>query len=49
MENFNNYNFANITKEDVNQITELEKMISSKINKDIVLIAYEHKEDASKE
>lgn len=49
MENFNNYDFANITRDDVHQITELEEMISSKMNKDIILIAYEHKEDTSKE
>ncbi len=44
MENFNDYNIANISKDDVNQITELEEVISSKMKKDIVLIAYEHKE-----
>ncbi len=35
------YCIAHISNEDVSNITELERKISSKTNKDIVLIAYE--------
>lgn len=35
------YCIAHISTEDVSNITELERKISSKTNKDIVLIAYE--------
>lgn len=35
------YCIANISNEEVRNISELEKTISSKTNKDIVLIAYE--------
>lgn len=40
------YCIADITNEDVSKIAELEKAISSKTNKDIVLIAYQPKNEA---
>jgi len=46
--NIKDYCIANISKEDVSKITELEKMISSKTNKDIVLIAYEPSKETQK-
>ena len=46
--NIKDYCIANISKEDVSKITELEKMISSKTNKDIVLIAYEPSKESQK-
>jgi hypothetical protein len=39
--NFNDYNIADISKDDIPSITELERMLSAKANKDIVLIAYQ--------
>ncbi len=42
------YCIADISSEDINHISELEKAISSKTNKDIVLIAYQANEDAKK-
>jgi len=46
MEKFNDYEIAEISTNDRNEITELEKTISSKSNKDIVLIAYQSKDKA---
>ncbi len=47
MENksFDSYHVANISKDDVTSITELEKQLSEKTNKSIVLIAYQSKDD----
>lgn len=41
---FNDYAIADISPEDKIEISELEKTISSKSNKDIVLIAYQSKD-----
>lgn len=41
IKDYKEYCIANISNEDVNHISELERTISSKSNKDIVLIAYE--------
>lgn len=47
---YKDYCIADITNEDVSKISELEKAISSKANKDIVLIAYQtNHEDDSKQ
>jgi hypothetical protein len=43
---FTNYNIADIPNEDLQNISELEKSLSKKINKDVVLIAYQHTEKA---
>lgn len=40
MKDFSNYTVANISEEDVQSISELEKAISNNSNQDIVLIAY---------
>lgn len=42
------YCIADITNEDVSSITELEKAINTRTNKDIVLIAYETVNEAEK-
>lgn len=44
MENmkFNDYNIAEISKNNVTDILELEKTLSQNANKEIVLIAYQH-------
>jgi hypothetical protein len=39
--NYSDYRIADIPEEDLNNISELEKSLSSKSNKDIVLIAYQ--------
>lgn len=44
IKNFKDYCIANISNEDVSSISELEKTISSKTDKDIVLIAYQTSE-----
>lgn len=46
IKDFKDYCIADISNEDVNHITELEKTIASKTNKDIVLIAYETNHEA---
>jgi hypothetical protein len=48
MENkdYTDYCIANISNEDVISISELEKVISSKANKDIVLVAYQTMNEA---
>lgn len=44
--NLKDYAVANISEEDVLSITELEKALSSRDHKDIVLIAYQPKDKA---
>ncbi|MDF2587230.1 MAG: hypothetical protein K0S41_1071 [Anaerocolumna sp.] len=39
--NFDDYKIADISAEDINVISELEKTISSNANQDIILIAYQ--------
>lgn len=46
--NYEDFSFANISEEDVKNISELEETLSSKVNNDIVLIAYEQKNKAKK-
>ncbi len=48
MENtkFNDYNIAELSNNYVSEILELEKTLSQKANKEIVLIAYQHKTEA---
>jgi hypothetical protein len=48
MENkdYADYCIANISNEDVISISELEKVISSNTNKDIVLVAYQTTKEA---
>ncbi len=46
--NYTDYCIADISNEDVRSISELEKTISSKVNKDIVLIAYQTMNEAEK-
>ncbi|MDF2904884.1 MAG: hypothetical protein K0R34_205 [Herbinix sp.] len=48
IKDYKDYSIANISIEDVSNISELEKMISSKANKDIVLIAYQTNNEAEK-
>jgi|GEM_PF-854085 len=43
------YHFANINTEDLAHITELENSLSSKTNRNIVLIAYEPGDSKSDE
>jgi len=43
---FNDYEIAEISTNDKKEISELEKSISTKSNKDIVLIAYQSKDKA---
>ncbi|ROR27183.1 hypothetical protein EDD66_10797 [Mobilisporobacter senegalensis] len=42
--NFEDFNIAKISEEDVKNISELEKTLSSKAENDIVLIAYQPKD-----
>jgi hypothetical protein len=39
--NFNDYKIADISSEEIKVITDLEKSISTKMNQNIILIAYE--------
>lgn len=43
---FVDYEFADISGKEESEITELEKIISTNSNKDIVLIAYQSKDRA---
>ena len=43
MKDFNEYQFANITENENNEIKKLEHQIKSESGKDIVLIAYQQK------
>jgi hypothetical protein len=43
---FGDYNIADLPKEDIQDICDLEKSLSSKTNKDVVLIAYQQKNKA---
>ncbi len=43
---FKEYNIADIPDDDLKNITELEKSLSTKTKKDVVLIAYQHTEKA---
>jgi hypothetical protein len=45
LKNYQDYNFADISKEDIIDISELESQLSQKMNKPIVLIAYQPKDD----
>jgi hypothetical protein len=45
---YTDYSIADIPEEDLNHISELEKSLSSKSNKDIVLIAYQHTDKAER-
>jgi hypothetical protein len=40
------YNIADIAEDDLKNITELEKSLSSKVDKEVVLIAYQHMDKA---
>lgn len=44
LKDFSDYEFADISTGDTAEITKLEETISSSLNKDIVLIAYQAKE-----
>lgn len=44
--NFNDYSVADISEEDIQTISKLEKTLSDKSNQDIVLIAYRPNEKA---
>ncbi|MDF2484732.1 MAG: hypothetical protein K0R46_900 [Herbinix sp.] len=48
IKDFKDYCIADITKEEVSNITELEKTLNSKTNKEIVLIAYRAISEAEK-
>lgn len=48
IKDFKDYSIANISNEDVSNISELEQKISSKTNKDIILIAYQTIREAEK-
>ena len=48
IKDFKDYCIANISNEDVSNITELEKTICSKTKMDIVLIAYQNISEAEK-
>jgi hypothetical protein len=48
IKDFKDYCIANIPNEDISNISELEKTICSKTNKDIVLIAYQTISEAEK-
>ncbi len=41
MKDFKDYSVANITNEDIEALSKLEKVIGDKTNSDIVLIAYQ--------
>ena len=43
MNNMENHQFADLTKEDVQKITDLENKISSETGEDTILIAYSKK------
>lgn len=43
---YNDYNIAEIPEEDLMNITKLENSLSSKTNKEVVLIAYQHTDRA---
>ncbi|BCN30727.1 hypothetical protein [Anaeromicropila herbilytica] len=43
---YQSYKLAELKDDELNNITELEKAISSKVQKDVVLIAYESSEKA---
>lgn len=42
--NFKDYKIADISSDDQSDISELERTISSKSNKDVILIAYQSKD-----
>lgn len=48
IKDFKDYCIANISIEDVSNISELEKTINSETNRDIVLIAYQSINEAEK-
>lgn len=48
MKDFDDYTVANISKEDVESISKLEKVIGEKLNEDIVLIAYQPSKNGTK-
>ncbi len=48
IKDFKDYCIADISNEDVNNISKLENTISTKTNKDIVLIAYQTISEAEK-
>lgn len=48
IKDFKDYCIADISNEDVSNISELENAIKSKTNKDIVLIAYQTISEAEK-
>lgn len=47
IKDFKDYNIAEISKDELQSITELEQSISSKLDKDIVLIAYQCHNDTN--
>ncbi len=46
LQDFSEYKVADITEEDLTEITKLEQALCSKTSKDVVLIAYQHKDKA---
>jgi hypothetical protein len=42
IKNYTNYDIADVTENDLKNISELEKSLSSNTKEDIVLIAYKH-------
>ena len=48
MKDFKDYTVANITDEDVQALSKLEKSIGEKTNSDIVLIAYQPNDNKAK-
>ena len=49
MERFNDYEIANLTDSALEQISELEKTMSTQSDRDIVLVAYQNKDIKNKE
>lgn len=47
IKNYADYDIANVSDEDLKNICELEKSISSNTKEDVVLIAYKHKNSDS--
>ena len=45
MKDFKDYQFANITEQENNELKNLEDQIKSESGKDVVLIAYQEKKD----
>jgi len=48
MQTFEDYKFANMTDEEKNRITDLERAMAKGDNKNVILIAYENKASENK-